>query len=87
MKFLELVYGNEQVWGDPAVDIAALIAEVDAFNASLRASGELVAVEGLVTAPRAVRAQSGSRSSATGRTWRPRSTSAPSKAPPSSPAR
>lgn len=59
MKFLVLVYGNEQVWGDPAVDVAALIAEVDAFNASLRESGELVAVEGLVSAPRAVRAQAG----------------------------
>ena len=59
MKFLVLVYGNEQIWGDPSVDIATLIAEVDAFNASLRESGELVMVEGLVTAPRSVRAQGG----------------------------
>ena len=59
MRYLVLVYGNEQVWGDPSVDVAALIREVDAFNASLRESGELVAVEGLVTAPRAVRAPAG----------------------------
>ncbi len=59
MKYLVLVYGNEQVWGDPGVDVAALIREVDAFNASLRESGELVSVEGLVTAPRSVRAQGG----------------------------
>lgn len=59
MRYLVLVYGNEQVWGDPAVDVAAMIAEVDAFNASLRESGELVAVEGLVAAPRAVRARGG----------------------------
>lgn len=59
MKYLVLVYGNEQVWGDPSVDVATLIREVDAFNASLRASGELVSVEGLVTTPRAVRVQGG----------------------------
>ena len=59
MKYLVLVYGNEQIWGDPTVDLAALVAEVDAFNAALRASGELVTVEGLVSAPRAVRAPGG----------------------------
>lgn len=59
MKYLVLVYGNEQIWGDPAVDFTALVAEVDAFNASLRESGELVSVEGLVAAPRAVRAPGG----------------------------
>ena len=59
MKYLVLVYGNEQIWGDPSVDFAALVAEVDAFNAALRESGELVAVEGLVAAPRAVRAPGG----------------------------
>jgi hypothetical protein len=59
MKFLVLVYGNEQIWGDPAVDFAAMVAEVDVFNASLRESGELVAVDGLAAAPRAVRAAGG----------------------------
>ncbi|WP_298805225.1 YciI family protein [uncultured Pseudokineococcus sp.] len=59
MKFLVLVYGNEQVWGDPEVDVAALITEVDAFNAALRESGEMVAVEGLIPSPHAVRARGG----------------------------
>jgi len=55
MKYLVFVYGNEQIWGDPSVDMAALIAEVDAFNAALRESGEMVSVEGLVATPRAIR--------------------------------
>ena len=59
MKYLVLVYGNEEIWGDPAVDFAAFVGEVDAFNAALRASGEMVAVEGLVSQPRAVRVQGG----------------------------
>ncbi len=59
MKFLALVYGNEEIWGDPSVDFAALVAEVDAFNAALRESGEMVAVEGLVPTPRAIRSEGG----------------------------
>ncbi len=59
MKYLVLVYGNEKIWGDPSVDFAAMVNEVDAFNAALRESGEMVAVEGLVTAPRAVRSSGG----------------------------
>lgn len=50
-----LVYGDEQVRGDPAVHFAAMVAEVDAFNASLRESGEMVAV----APPRTVRAPGG----------------------------
>ncbi len=59
MKYLVLIYGNEAIWGDPTVDVAALIREVDAFNASLRESGELVSVEGLIPASRAVRSRGG----------------------------
>ena len=59
MRYLVLVYGNEQIWSDPAVDFAAMVGEVDAFNTVLRASGELVAVDGLVAQPRAVRFQGG----------------------------
>jgi hypothetical protein len=59
MKYLALVYGNESIWNDPSVDFATLVGEVDAFNDALRESGELVAVEGLVTRPRAVRAPGG----------------------------
>ncbi|MEO6702670.1 MAG: YciI family protein [Jatrophihabitantaceae bacterium] len=59
MKYLVLVYGNEAIWGDPSVDFAAMVAEVDAFNTALRESGEMIAVEGLVTRPRAIRASDG----------------------------
>lgn len=55
MRYLMLVYGNEEVWGNPDVDFATLVAEVDAFNTRLRESGELVAAEGLVTRPHHVR--------------------------------
>ncbi len=56
MKYLMLIYGNEEVWGTVGGgDLAALIGEVDAFNEALRASGELVDVQGLVSQPRAVR--------------------------------
>lgn len=55
-----LIYGNEQVWN--SVDAEAfgrLVAEVDAFNADLRASGELVESRGLLPRPRAVRVVEG----------------------------
>ncbi|RIV38032.1 hypothetical protein D2L64_13905 [Micromonospora radicis] len=56
MKYLMLVYGNEEIWGSlPDADLATLIGAVDAFNERLRASGELVDVQGLVTRARAVR--------------------------------
>ncbi|MGF1664501.1 MAG: YciI family protein [Kineosporiaceae bacterium] len=56
MKYLMLIYGNEQIWSSlSAADLAELISRVDAFNADLRASGEMVDVQGLVTRPRSVR--------------------------------
>jgi hypothetical protein len=56
VKYLMLIYGNEQIWTSlPAADLAELIFRVDAFNTDLRASGELVDVQGLVTRPRSVR--------------------------------
>lgn len=56
MKYLMLIYGNEQVWNSIDVDeFGKLVAEVDAFNAALRESGELVDSQGLVPRPRAVR--------------------------------
>lgn len=36
-----------------------MVSEVDGFNAALRKSGEMVAVDGLVSAPRAVRSSGG----------------------------
>ncbi|WP_206025144.1 YciI family protein [Micromonospora zingiberis] len=56
MKYLMLIYGNEEIWGSlPAGDLTTLIGEVDAFNQELRARGELVDVQGLVTRARSVR--------------------------------
>jgi hypothetical protein len=59
VKYLMLVYGNEQIWGDPTVDFAAMVGEVDAFNAALTESGEMVVVEGVAAVPRAVRSNGG----------------------------
>ncbi|RKN51350.1 YciI family protein [Micromonospora endolithica] len=56
MKYLMLIYGNEEIWNSlPADEMSTLIGEVDAFNRALRASGELVDSRGLVTRPRSVR--------------------------------
>ncbi|MHA6617079.1 YciI family protein [Pseudonocardia sp. DLS-67] len=56
MKYLMLIYGNERIWNSlPAADFADLVGEVDAFSEGLRASGELVDSQGLVTRPHAVR--------------------------------
>ncbi|GIJ78545.1 Uncharacterized conserved protein [Micromonospora phaseoli] len=56
MKYLMLIYGNEEVWGSlPEGDLATLIGQVDAFNEALRASGELVDSQGLETRARTVR--------------------------------
>ena len=60
MKYLALIYGNEQRWhGLPPERRRSIIAEVDAFNERLRESGELVAVDGLLPPARAVRAPEG----------------------------
>lgn len=56
MKYLMLIYGNEQIWSSlPPGELEELIASVDAYNAELRASGELLDSQGLVTRPHAVR--------------------------------
>ncbi|NJP32887.1 YciI family protein [Micromonospora thermarum] len=56
MKYLMLIYGNEEIWNSlPAGDLTTLIGEVDAFNEALRASGELVESQGLVSRARSVR--------------------------------
>ncbi|MFV2101287.1 YciI family protein [Micromonospora sp. LOL_024] len=56
MKYLILIYGNEEVWGSlPERELAALIGEVDAFNEALRVSGELVDSQGLEIRARTVR--------------------------------
>jgi len=56
VKYLMLIYGNEQVWNSvDAEQFGRLVAEVDAFNADLRESGELVDSQGLVPRPRSVR--------------------------------
>lgn len=56
MKYLAMVYGNEEIWHAMGEDFASFVAEVDAFNAALRESGELVEAQGLEPRPRHVRA-------------------------------
>lgn len=56
MKYLMLIYGNEQVWNSGDADkFAKMVGEVGAFNEGLRESGELVDSRGLVERPRSVR--------------------------------
>ena len=60
VKYIALIYGNDEIWGSvPPARWREIVDEVDAFNRRLRASGELVAVDGLVSRPRAVRAPEG----------------------------
>jgi hypothetical protein len=60
VKYLMLIYGNEQVWNSVDADtFAELVAEVDAFNGALRESGELVDTQGLEFHPRSVRVVEG----------------------------
>jgi hypothetical protein len=56
MKYLMLIYGNERIWNSLApADLAQLIRGVDAFNADLKETGELVGVEGLVPEATSIR--------------------------------
>ncbi|RKT53697.1 YciI family protein [Saccharothrix australiensis] len=56
MKYLMMIYGNEEVWNSVDADrFAELVAEVDSFHAALLESGELVDSRGLVDRPRSVR--------------------------------
>ncbi|MFI6508737.1 YciI family protein [Streptosporangium sp. NPDC050855] len=56
MRYLMLIYGNEDIWNSLAPEeMARLVDEVDAFNAALRESGELLGSEGLVPRPRSLR--------------------------------
>lgn len=60
MKYLMLIYGNEQVWNSvDAETFAELVGEVDAFHVELRESGEFVEAQGLVERPRSVRVAGG----------------------------
>lgn len=60
VRYLMLIYGNEDVWNSlPPEQTEALIGQVDAFNARLRESGELIDVQGLETRARSVRTADG----------------------------
>lgn len=60
MKYIALIYGNEEIWSSASpARWREIVAEVDEFNRRLRASGEMVAVDGLVSRPRVVRAPEG----------------------------
>ncbi|HEY7621381.1 MAG TPA: YciI family protein [Solirubrobacteraceae bacterium] len=60
MKYIALIYGNDEIWSSvPPARWQEIVGEVDAFNRRLGASGEMVAVDGLVPRPRVVRAPEG----------------------------
>ena len=60
VKYLALIYGNDKIWfGVSPERRRAIVADVDAFNQRLRESGELVAVDGLLSPARSVRAPDG----------------------------
>jgi hypothetical protein len=60
VKYLALIYGNDTIWFGVAPERRrAIIADVDAFNQRLQESGELVAVDGLLSPARTVRAPDG----------------------------
>ena len=58
MRYLALIYGNKEIWNSWP-NRREVIAEVDAFNARLTASGELVTANGLIGPPVSVRQQDG----------------------------
>ena len=54
MKYLMLVYGNQEKWASiPAEDFHAEIAKQDAFNKKYQATGELIGAYGLADAAQA----------------------------------
>ena len=56
MKYLMLIYGNEEIWGSlPPEEFRTFVGRVDAFNQELRDAGEMVAVDGLAAPVHAVR--------------------------------
>jgi len=59
IKYLALIYGNREVWDVPPERWREIVAAVDAFNARLAESGELVAVDGLMPPAKAIRAPDG----------------------------
>lgn len=48
MRYLALIYGNEEIWGGlPPEEFRALVSRVDAFNRELTESGEMLMVDGM----------------------------------------
>lgn len=60
MKYLMLIYGNDELWGAlPPGETADVIGAVDAYNAALRETGELIDAIGLYPPARSVRVRDG----------------------------
>jgi hypothetical protein len=60
VKYIALIYGNDEIWSSvPPERWREIVDDVDAFNRRLEKSGELVAVDGLVSRARSVRAPDG----------------------------
>jgi hypothetical protein len=47
MKYMLLIYGNEEVWNSLAGDFTQIIQETEALQKELRASGEFISAYGL----------------------------------------
>ena len=51
MKYMLIIYGNDEVWGRfGEADFAALVRDTDAHNTALFASGELIGAYGVADA-------------------------------------
>ena len=60
MRYLALVYGNEEIWAGASPEaMRAMIGRVDAFNRELQETGELISAKGLVSDPKVVRWEAG----------------------------
>jgi hypothetical protein len=60
MKYIALIYGNDEIWESvPPERWREIVDDVDDFNRRLQESGEMIAVDGLVSRARAVRAPHG----------------------------
>jgi hypothetical protein len=47
MKYMLLIYGNEEVWNSMAGDFEQVVAETEALQKELRASGEFISAYGV----------------------------------------
>jgi hypothetical protein len=59
MKYMLLIYGNEEVWNSMAGEFEQVIKETEALQKELRASGEFISAYGVDDKARTVRLKDG----------------------------